>query len=50
MASGKEKDLEEFRETLNRLTPVECGFILAAMTGEGFDEALEALEKEKGQA
>lgn len=42
-----DKEDEEFRETLNRLTPAECAVILSCMTGEGFDEALARLEKDK---
>ncbi len=42
-----EEEEQELVQTLNRLDPAEHAFVLACITGEGFDEALARLEKEK---
>lgn len=41
------KEKREMIEAMSRLTPAEAGFILACITGEGFDEAEARLEEEK---
>lgn len=42
-----EEEKQEFVKTINRLDPAEHAFVLACMSGEGFDEALARLKKEK---
>lgn len=42
-----EEEAQEFVETVNRLEPAERDFMVACITGEGFDEAFDRLKKEK---